>query len=210
MNPYSNKVLIVTYYWPPSAGGGVKRWLKFSKYLPEYNWQPYIFTPDNPHFSLQDPYLAEQIMIQTTVIKRKIWEPYKLIDLLPTIQSKNANTSTNIASNVNQGIIGKSIKWVRANLLIPDPRVFWVNPSVRFLKKYLIEHKINNIVTTGPPHSMHLIGLGLKKSMPELHWIADFRDPWTEFDLYNQLPLSKHSPRPQPHAALGPCCGTLP
>ena len=84
--------------------------------------------------------------------------------------------------------------WVRGNCFIPDPRAGWVRPSLRFLKKYLAEHPVDAVVTTGPPHSVHLIGLGLKKALG-LHWIADFRDPWTEMFYYKHLGLSAAADR---------------
>src|SRR5690606_40331884 len=68
--------------------------------------------------------------------------------------------------------------WVRGNVFIPDARIGWVNPSINYLKSYIETHHIDTVITTGPPHSVHLIGLGLKKILP-IRWIADFRDPWT-------------------------------
>jgi glycosyltransferase involved in cell wall biosynthesis len=90
----------------------------------------------------------------------------------------------------NQSWKSKLSIWVRGNFFIPDARVFWVKPSVEFLKKYLLENDFEALVTTGPPHSMHLIGLELKKEFPDLKWIADFRDPWTEISYYKHLKLS--------------------
>lgn len=79
--------------------------------------------------------------------------------------------------------------WVRGNLFIPDARVLWVKPSVTFLKKYISENNIETIITTGPPHSLHLIGLKLKKEL-NINWITDFRDPWTTIGYHNKLKLS--------------------
>ncbi|MFZ5939987.1 MAG: glycosyltransferase, partial [Bacteroidota bacterium] len=67
---------------------------------------------------------------------------------------------------------------------------FWIRPSVRFLNSYLRENHVDAVITTGPPHSMHLIGLGLKKRR-NIFWVADFRDPWTGIDFYHRLKLSK-------------------
>ena len=178
----SKRVLIITYYWPPSAGSGVQRWLKFAKYLPEFGWTPVIYTPENPDFPFQDESLFKDIPASCEVIKTKIWEPYKYYRML-TGGNKEANFGLIREEGKKESLLKRLAIWVRSNLFIPDPRRFWVGPSVRFLKKYLKENQIDAIVTTGPPHSMHLIGLGLKKALPDLYWIADMRDPWSKLDF---------------------------
>lgn len=180
------KVLIITYYWPPSAGGGVQRWLKFAKYLPQYGWEPVIYTPSNPDFNLTDDSLLGDVPPDLTVIKREIWEPYGLLRLF----SKKAKGSSNVGQVSNKGAKKKILSWVRGNLFIPDPRKFWKGPSIKFLSSYLVEQGIATIVTTGPPHSMHLIGLGLKKKLPNLKWIVDIRDPWSGFDMLDNFLVS--------------------
>ena len=184
------KVLIITYYWPPAGGSGVQRWLKFTKYLPKYNWQPIIYTPENPYFEVKDQALLSDIPAEAKIWKTPIWEPYALKDKLfgKGSKSQSAGVITNKKSLKN-----KVLNWVRGNVFIPDPKVFWVKPSVQVLLKKIKEEGIEHIVTTGPPHSMHLIGLGLKKAMPNLKWIADFRDPWSELDLLNEFQLNNSS-----------------
>ena len=184
------KVLIITYYWPPAGGSGVQRWLKFTKYLPKYNWQPIIYTPENPYFDLQDEALLNDIPNEAEVWKIPIWEPYALKDKIfgKGSSSQSAGVITNKKSLKN-----KLLNWVRGNLFIPDPKIYWVKPSVKVLHKKILEEGIEHIITTGPPHSMHLIGLGLKKIIPNLKWIADFRDPWSELDLLNEFQLNNSS-----------------
>ena len=67
------RVLIITYYWPPSGGAGVQRWLKFAKYLPEFGWQPVIYTPSNPEFPSEDPSLLKDLTdrLEPTLAKSK-------------------------------------------------------------------------------------------------------------------------------------------
>jgi glycosyltransferase involved in cell wall biosynthesis len=184
------KVLIITYYWPPSGGSGVQRWLKFTKYLPKYNWQPIIYTPENPYFEVKDQALLNDIPSEAKIWKTPIWEPYALKDKLfgKGSESQSAGVITNKKSLKN-----KVFNWVRGNVFIPDPKIYWVKPSVKVLLKKMLEEDIHHIITTGPPHSMHLIGLGLKKAMPILKWIADFRDPWSELDLLNEFQLNNSS-----------------
>ena len=183
------KVLIITYYWPPAGGSGVQRWLKFSKYLPQNGWKPYIFTPDSPSFDVKDEDLISDIHIETEVWTTPIWEPYSLKDkLFGKSESSNAGIIQYKSSTEN-----KIMNWVRGNIFIPDPKVFWVKPSIKLLNKKIKEEGITHVVSTGPPHSMHLIALGLKKQNPDLKWVADFRDPWSELDLLNEFHLTKKS-----------------
>ena len=184
------KVLIISYYWPPAGGSGVQRWLKFTKYLPKYSWQPIIYTPENPYFEVKDQALLNDIPAEAKIWKTPIWEPYALKDKLfgKGSESQSAGVITNKKSLKN-----KLLNWVRGNVFIPDPKIYWVRPSVKVLLKKILEEDIHHIITTGPPHSMHLIGLGLKKAMPNLKWIADFRDPWSELDLFNEFQLNNSS-----------------
>ena len=183
------KVLIITYYWPPAGGSGVQRWLKFSKYLPENGWKPIIYTPDSPSFDVKDEDLISDIHQEVEVWKSPIWEPYSLKDkIFGKSESSNAGIIQEKSSTKNQ-----ILNWIRGNIFIPDPKVYWVKPSIKFLSKKIQEEEITHIISTGPPHSMHLIALGLKKRLPNLKWIADFRDPWSELDLLEDFKLSQKS-----------------
>jgi glycosyltransferase involved in cell wall biosynthesis len=185
----NKKILIITYYWPPAGGPGVQRWLKFAKYLPEFGWTPTIFTPANPSYPIVDDTLVQEVSDDLDIIRTKIWEPYQLAEMFGKENKKFKSGQFDVGKN--QTWKSKLSIWVRGNFFIPDARVFWVKPSVKYLKKYLKENHFDAFVTTGPPHSLHLIGLELKKEFPGLKWIADFRDPWTEISYYKQLKLSK-------------------
>ena len=185
------RILIITYYWPPSGGPGVQRWLKFVKYLPEFGWKPTIFIPENPSYPIIDETLEKEVSKDLEIIKTKIWEPYQIAEFFGKDNKKFKAGQFDVGKN--QSWKSKLSIWVRGNFFIPDARVFWVKPSVEFLKKYLKENHFDAFVTTGPPHSLHLIGLELKKEFPNLKWIADFRDPWTEISYYKHLKLTKSS-----------------
>ena len=185
------KILIITYYWPPAGGPGVQRWLKFAKYLPEFGWEPIIYTPENPSYPLLDESLLKDVPKNIKVVKTNIWEPYQIAEKLSKSNKKFKGGQFDVGQN--QSWKSKLSIWIRGNFFIPDARVFWVKPSIQFLTKYIQEHQIETIVTTGPPHSMHLIGLGLKEKFNNLQWIADFRDPWTEISYYKHLKLTKSS-----------------
>jgi glycosyltransferase involved in cell wall biosynthesis len=183
------KVLIITYYWPPTGGAGVQRWLKFSKYFRQFGWEPVIYTPSNPDFPINDETLLKDIPNDLTVLKTQITEPY---DIYRKIMRKKKTETVNqgfLSEGKENTLMQSAMIWVRGNFFIPDARKFWIKPSISYLSDYIIKNKIDAIISTGPPHSMHLIAMGLKRKF-NLPWIADFRDPWTQIDFYSQLKLS--------------------
>ena len=189
------RVLIITYYWPPSGGSGVQRWLKMSKYLPEYGWQPVIYTSENAEYPIIDHSLEKDVAPNIEVIRRPITEPYSAYKKFLGI-NKDETVKMGFIQEKEKSKSWKSdlTLWVRGNFFIPDARCGWVKPSVRFMKEYLNEHPVDAIISTGPPHSMHLIALKLKEALG-FPWIADFRDPWTEIDYYNDLHLTAWADR---------------
>lgn len=191
------RVLVITYYWPPTGGSGVQRWVKFAKYLPLHGWQPVIYTPENPEMTSVDHSLEEEIPQEAEIIKTKIVEPYGIWRMF-TGQKKNRTQEKDNKKSGNT-FAKKASMWIRGNFFIPDPRCLWIGPSVRFLKRYLKEHPVDIIVSTGPPQSMHLIArkVSLATGIP---WIADFRDPWTKIFYFKHLMLGKAASRR--HAAL--------
>ena len=188
------KVLVITYYWPPSGGSQVLRWLKFSKYLPEFNWEPIIYTPENPEPQETDISLIKEIPENITVIKRPIWEPYRFYKILNKKRKDERISTAFISEKKSNSIIDHTANFIRSNFFIPDARKFWINPSFRYLRKYLNNHHIDLIVSSGPPHSMHIIALLLKENI-NIPWIADFRDPWTNIDYYKDLLLTSWADR---------------
>jgi len=183
------KLLIITYYWPPSGGSGVQRWLKFTKYLPEFGWEPIVYTPENPNFDIKDQSLLKDISPNTVVLKRKIWEPYHIYQFFAGKKNNKPSKEGNKPKSKKSELLHKIAFTLRGNLLIPDPRCFWIKPSVKYLTKYLKENPVDAIVSTGPPHSMHEIALKLHRKT-DIPWIADFRDPWTNIDFYKDLNLT--------------------
>lgn len=183
------KVLIITYYWPPSGGGGVQRWLKFVKYLPNFNWEPIVYSPENPEYPSIDHSLEKDISPDLIHIKQPIFEPYSFYKKFVGLK-KDDRINTGFLSEKEKPKKAEGIAvWIRGNIFIPDARTFWIKPSIKYLSEYLKKNPVDIIVTTGPPHSMHLIGLSLKKKLG-IKWVADFRDPWTNIDFYDELKLS--------------------
>ena len=166
------KVLIITYYWPPAGGSGVQRWLKFVKYLQNFDIEPVVYTVDNANYPKEDFSLIYEIPKNIEVLKQSIREPTNLF-----FWKKKQQQKKDISNSTNSGFLS----FIRGNFFIPDPKVFWVNSSVKFLHQYLKTNKVDVVISTGPPHSMHLIAQKLKQKN-NVKWVADFRDPWT--DLY--------------------------
>ena len=192
------KILIVIYYWPPSGGPGVQRWLKFVKYLPDFGVQPIVYIPQNPTYPIVDENLVKEVSDKAIILRQNIFEPYQLASFLSKNKTKKMNSGI-IPNQKKQSFLDKTLLWIRGNLFIPDARVFWVKPSVAYLEKYIVENNIETIVTSGPPHSLHLIGLELKQKL-DIKWFADFRDPWTTIGYHKSLRLSRFAAKK--HKAL--------
>lgn len=184
------RVLIITYYWPPTGGSGVQRWVKFAKYLPSEGWQPVIYTPENPEQLAVDRSLEAEIPADAEIIKTRIVEPYELYKkfLKKSGHSKEA-VEVNPVNAQKKSFLQKAAMWVRGNFFRPDPRCMWIGPSVKFLKEYLKDHPVDLIVSTGPPQSMHMIGMKLAEETG-LPWVADFRDPWTKIFYFKHLSMT--------------------
>lgn len=180
------KALIITYYWPPAGGPGVQRWLKFVKYLRDFDVEPIVYVPENPSYPIIDESFLNEIPTGIEVIKHPIKEPYSLAG---KFSKKSTAISKGIISDSRkQSLKERLMLFIRGNFFIPDARKAWVKPSVEFLSTYVSENGIDAIITTGPPHSLHLIGLRLKNKL-NCKWIADFRDPWTTIGYHKKLRL---------------------
>lgn len=176
-------VLLITYYWPPAGGAGVHRWLRFSKFFKENGWQMHVYSPSNAQYPILDEQLQQEVDPSLIHLQHPIFEVQQLI-----AQKAGFGKGSGVNTTKKKSWIQKSMIWVRGNLFIPDARVFWIRPSVKRLKAYLKEHpEITHVISTGPPHSVHVIARNLKRSFPKLHWMADFRDPWTQIDFYQDL-----------------------
>ncbi len=176
------KVLIISYYWPPSGGSGVQRWLKFVKYFREFGIEPIVLTIDpafatfpNHDYSLLEE-IPEGIEIHTTQAS----SPF---ELYKKVRKKDA-PQAGFSGEKKSGLVDKAMRFIRGNFFIPDARIGWNKFALEKAKELIQLHNIDSIVTTSPPHSTQLIGLELKKIF-NLHWLADLRDPWTEI-YYNQ------------------------
>lgn len=183
-------VLYISYYFPPSGGSGVQRTLKFVKYLPEYGWLPHVLTvdPASAAYPDLDPAMEREVPENVVVTRTRSWDPYRWYGAL-TGKSKADAVSVGFLSDRPPGRFERVARWVRANLFIPDARVGWVTYAIRAARVVVEAQRPDVIVTTGPPHSSHLIGRSLHRSYG-IPWVADFRDPWSDIDYLGSLPMS--------------------
>ncbi|MBI1307977.1 MAG: glycosyltransferase [Bacteroidetes bacterium] len=182
------KILLISYYWPPAGGGGVQRWLKMSKYLADAGYDLTVYTPENGESPVEDSSLLKEVHPNIKTLKTPIWEPYSFYKKF-TGKKSDQKVYSGFINDKKESFSQKASVFIRGNFFIPDARKFWIKPSVAFLTTYLKDHPFDIIISTGPPHSMHLIALGVIKKH-KIPWIADFRDPWTNIDFYDQLRLT--------------------
>lgn len=188
------KVLFITYYWPPSGGSGIQRCLKCVKYLREFGWEPIVFTAENAHYPVLDESLAKDIPEGITVLKCPIWEPYTLYKRLLGKNKEDKVQAAFIDEQKGSSWAKELAVWVRGNLFIPDARRFWIGPATKYLVRYLKNNPVDAIMSSGPPHTTHLIARNVKRQL-QIPWLADFRDPWTNIDFYDQLKLTAWADR---------------
>jgi hypothetical protein len=167
----------------------VQRWLKFAKLLPTHGWEPVVVTPANPDVPVVDPTLSEDVSEGLTVWRFPVWEPTRFLRRIGLGGSSSRLGADRVS---NPSMVSKIVRWARGNLFVPDARVGWVRPTTKNVLQQLQRHPVHVVVTTGPPHSMHLIGLALKRATG-LPWVADFRDPWSSMDYLEDFGLSKKS-----------------
>lgn len=179
-----NKVLIITYYWPPGSGAGVQRWLKFSKYLPHYDWEPVIITvdPDSATYPARDNSLNREVPSTLSVYKTRARDYFRFYN-----KDKTKIPSAGFAVDDGNDLAGFTARFVRGNFFIPDPRRGWNKNAFKKACEIIESQNITRVITTSPPHSTQLIGLKLKIQFPDITWVADFRDPWTDIYYYEKF-----------------------
>lgn len=185
------RVLIIAYYWPPSGGGGVQRWLKFAKLLPDEGWEPIVVTPSNPDVPVEDSSLNNDVPKSLEVWAFPVMEPTRFLN---KIGLGGGTARLGAEQQHRRSFLKTLVQWVRGNLFLPDARVGWVRPTTRKVLKRLKNQPVDVVVTTGPPHSMHLIGLAIKRATG-LPWVADFRDPWSTMDYLDDFGLTRAARR---------------
>ncbi len=184
----NRKILIISYYWPPSGGVGVQRWMNFALQLQSRGWEITVLTPSNPQFEIKDQKLLDRVK-EIPTVKVPIWEPFNLFHKLTGNKDRKNVQQGLVLEKKKKGFLDKVMIWIRGNLLVPDPRRFWIKNASNKAIKLIQSEGIGTIITTGPPHSIHLIGRKVKR-MTDVKWLADFRDPWSKWDVLEKLNTS--------------------
>lgn len=181
----TKNILIITYYWTPSGGGGVQRWMYFAIYLSKLGFKPTVVTvkPEKASYPLIDHSQTTMVKDIETIYTDTL-EPFKIYSFLKTGKKNKEIPYGNLGSS-NGGVFSKIMAFVRANFFVPDARKGWVKFAIEASSQLLKNRKYDWIVTTGPPHSTHLAGLYLSKKF-NIKWLADFRDPWSEIYFLNE------------------------
>ncbi|MCH2216151.1 MAG: glycosyltransferase family 4 protein [Flavobacteriales bacterium] len=187
------KVLLINYYWPPASGAGVQRWLKMSKYLHDLGVELSVITVDEDQASypLSDSSFLAEVDKRIKVVRTKSFEPLRIYSRMMGQKKVPYSGFANVETD---SIFSKLFRWIRGNFFIPDARKGWNNYALKAAKEMIDREGIDTVVTTGPPHSTHLVGLQLKRQKG-VQWIADFRDPWTDIYYYDQLLHTKMAKR---------------
>ena len=187
----AKSILLFTYYWPPSGGAGVQRWLKLVKYLDQQGVKCTVITVDEKKASYPqiDESLCEEIPDSVRVFGTNTIEPYSLYKRFSGTKQIPYGGFVNEPTPSFRQKFGR---YVRANFFIPDPRKGWNNSALKQAKKLIAEETFDAIITTSPPHSTQLIGRALKREFG-IKWLADLRDPWTDIYYYKEFPHSKRA-----------------
>lgn len=188
----ARRVLILSYYFPPAGGPGVQRVLKFTKYLPEFSWTPLVLTVRQGAYPAEDPSLGDEVPAEAQVYRTTSWDPHRLYARL--VGRSDDGVAVGSLEGQEQRWTEQLAQWVRANLFLPDARVGWVPFAVWRGQQVLAEADVDVILTSGPPHSTHLIGAALQ-GYTGVPWVADFRDPWTDINYYHELPHTSWAQR---------------
>ena len=179
------KVLVITYYWPPSGGAAVQRWLSFSRLLCEQGIEVHVLTVDEKYatYPLYDTSLEKEIIEGIRVYKTKTAEPF---ELYKKISGRKSVPMPAFSDETNPSFVQKIFRFVRGNFFIPDPRKGWKPYAIKKAVRLIADLGIDNVITAGPPHSTHFIGQAVKKQF-DIQWITDFHDLWTDVIYYKQL-----------------------
>ena len=184
------KVLLITYYWPPS-GSASSHWpLAIAKHLPKFGWEPIILTIDEENFSTKDFSLLKTVPEEIKVIRSKANDPFSFYKSFIGKKKNDLLSSSEVISTENKSLRHRIAIWIRMNLFVPDARVGWYFSATKMISKYLESNKIDSVITIGPPHSAHLIGHYIYKKY-KIPFYPVLIDPWVNIIYYKNFKRSK-------------------
>jgi glycosyltransferase involved in cell wall biosynthesis len=181
----SKKILIISYYWPPSGGAGVQRIFKFAKYLSQSGYTPYVITVDDKvaSYPIRDHSLLKEVPADLKIFHTHSFEPLNILTRLTGNKAPYGGFANKDKDKFSQRVL----RFIRGNFFIPDARKGWVKHACAKAAALIRQEKIETVLISSPPHSSQLIGLRLKKIFPSLKWVADLRDPWTDIFYYSDM-----------------------
>jgi len=173
------RILIINYYWPPCGGPAVQRWLDFANRFATDKFEVHILTvsPETATFTSIDQSLVKEI---NSSIKVHHADASDYFWLYKKFLGKGKVPGNALADEDNPNVLKKIARFLRGNFFLPDPRRGWNANAKKEALSIIKQDKIDIIITAGPPQSTHLIGLDIKRQFPNLFWIADFHDYWTD------------------------------
>jgi glycosyltransferase involved in cell wall biosynthesis len=177
------KVLIVSYYFPPSGGPGVQRVLKFAKYLPQFGYEPVVLTVADGDFPAVDESLLREIPADVKVVRTKIFEPYEIYRKLTGKKPGSAVDVENIPSGGKKRSarpMEHLAEFIRSTVFIPDARIGWFPAAVSAGIDTIRKEKIDIIYSSSPPYTSSVIARSLSGRTGK-PWVMGLRDPWTGF-----------------------------
>ena len=184
------KVLFITYYWPPSGKASLHWPLKMIRHLPASGWRPFVLTVKEDTFSGKDESLLKDIDKNLKVIRTDSLEPFSLYKKFTGRKKDEQLIASETISTINKSLAHRISIWIRMNLFIPDARAGWYFPGVAGGSKFLGGEKVDAIISVGPPHTAHLIGMRLGKKFNIPH-VPVFIDPWVDIVYYKNFKRSK-------------------
>lgn len=189
MDDFLKKVLFITYYWPPSGKASIHWPLQIIKHLPSFGWSPSVITAKEDVFSHKDESLFEHISPGLPVVKTNSFEPFNVYKKFTGKGKDEVLVASETISTTNKGLAHRLSIWIRMNLFIPDARAGWYFPAVSEGTNFLKMYPHDAIVTIGPPHTAHLIGMKLAGRFKLPHYPV-LIDPWTDIVYYREFKRS--------------------
>ena len=168
----------------------MQRTLKFAKYLRDAGVEPVVLTVEAGAYPSLDPTLAADVPDGVEVVRTRALDPFGLYGALTGRSRREAVAVGSVGGADSLG--KKAGLWARANVFLPDARVGWVPFAARAARRLVRAGRVDAVLTSGPPHSTHLVGLALRRTLAArgVPWVADFRDPWTGINFCDELPMT--------------------
>ena len=184
------KVLVITYFWPPSGKASLHWPLKMIEFLPEFGCEPVVLTVQNESYSRKDESRLKEIDPNLKVFQAKSFEPFELYKKFIGKRKDEQIIDSETISSTNKRLTHRISVWIRMNLFVPDARVGWYLNAVRKGKEIIRNENIEAIISIGPPHSSHLIGYKLSRLFKITHFPV-FIDPWVDIIYYKEFKRSR-------------------